>query len=74
MDAGAPVAFGTDWFVEPLDPMLGLYAARVAGTEVLADGQRVRLTWKPQHTFVIGPAAGSESVKDLELEEPQTDA
>ena len=22
-----PVAFGTDWFVEPLDPRLGLYAA-----------------------------------------------
>ena len=27
MDAGIPVAFGTDWFVEPLDPRLGLYAA-----------------------------------------------
>jgi predicted amidohydrolase YtcJ len=26
-DAGVRVAFGTDWFVEPLDPMLGLYAA-----------------------------------------------
>lgn len=26
-DAGARVAFGTDWFVEPLNPMLGLYAA-----------------------------------------------
>jgi predicted amidohydrolase YtcJ len=25
--AGIPVAFGTDWFVEPLDPRLGLYAA-----------------------------------------------
>jgi predicted amidohydrolase YtcJ len=25
--AGVPVAFGTDWFVEPLDPRLGLYAA-----------------------------------------------
>jgi predicted amidohydrolase YtcJ len=24
---GIPVAFGTDWFVEPLDPRLGLYAA-----------------------------------------------
>jgi len=43
-------------------------------SEVLADGQRVRLTWNPQHTFVIGPAAGSEARKDLELEEPQTDA
>jgi len=27
LDAGIPVAFGTDWFVEPLDPRLGLYAA-----------------------------------------------
>ena len=26
-DAGAAVAFGTDWYVEPLNPMLGLYAA-----------------------------------------------
>jgi predicted amidohydrolase YtcJ len=25
--AGIPVAFGTDWFVETLDPRLGLYAA-----------------------------------------------
>jgi predicted amidohydrolase YtcJ len=25
--AGIAVAFGTDWFVEPLDPRLGLYAA-----------------------------------------------
>jgi predicted amidohydrolase YtcJ len=27
VDAGAAVAFGTDWYVEPLDPMIGLYAA-----------------------------------------------
>jgi hypothetical protein len=26
-DAGARIAFGTDWFVEPLNPMVGLYAA-----------------------------------------------
>ena len=26
-DARARIAFGTDWFVEPLNPMLGLYAA-----------------------------------------------
>lgn len=26
-EAGVPLAFGTDWFVEPLDPRLGLYAA-----------------------------------------------
>ena len=27
VDAGARIAFGTDWFVEPMNPMLGLYAA-----------------------------------------------
>jgi len=27
LDAGARVAFGTDWYVEPLDPMIGLHAA-----------------------------------------------
>ncbi len=27
VNAGVRVAFGTDWYVEPLDPMLGLYAA-----------------------------------------------
>ena len=27
LQAGIPVAFGTDWYVEPLDPRVGLYAA-----------------------------------------------
>jgi predicted amidohydrolase YtcJ len=27
VEAGARIAFGTDWYVEPLNPMLGLYAA-----------------------------------------------
>jgi predicted amidohydrolase YtcJ len=27
LDAGIDVAIGTDWYVEPLDPRLGLYAA-----------------------------------------------
>jgi predicted amidohydrolase YtcJ len=27
LDAGVHVAFGSDWFVAPLDPMVGLYAA-----------------------------------------------
>jgi predicted amidohydrolase YtcJ len=27
LDAGARVAFGSDWFVAPLNPMVGLYAA-----------------------------------------------
>jgi hypothetical protein len=35
---------------------------------VLADGQRVRLAWKPQHTFVIGPAAEPITPGDLSEE------
>jgi len=27
LDAGVPLAFGTDWTVEPLNPIIGLYAA-----------------------------------------------
>jgi predicted amidohydrolase YtcJ len=27
LDAGVPIAFGTDWAVEPIDPLEGLYAA-----------------------------------------------
>ncbi len=27
LDAGAPVAFGSDWTVAPIDPVLGLHAA-----------------------------------------------
>lgn len=39
------------------DHRLTVYAQNLETSgvrEALADGQRVRLTWKPQHTFVIG--------------------
>jgi len=35
LTAGIAVAFGTDWYVEPLDPRIGLYAAV---TRELPDG------------------------------------
>ena len=38
------------------DHRLVVYAQNLetsGASEVLADGQRVRLTWKPQHSFVI---------------------
>ena len=37
MDAGAPVVFGSDWTVAPLDPLLGVYAAVTRRT---LDGKR----------------------------------
>ncbi len=32
LDAGAPLAFGSDWPVAPLDPLLGIYAAVTRAT------------------------------------------
>ncbi len=69
----------TQYLVETADGhRLIVYAQNLETSgagEALADGQRVRLTWKPQHTFVIGPPAGPESQDPLELEEEQqTDA
>jgi len=67
----------TQYLVETADGhKLTVYAQNLetgGASEVLADGQRVRLTWKPQHTFVIGPAAGPEPSGDTQLEEIQTD-
>jgi spermidine/putrescine transport system ATP-binding protein len=71
------IGVSTQYLVETADGhKLTVYAQNLetgGASEVLADGQRVRLTWKPQHTFVIGPAAGPENSGDPELEETQTD-
>jgi spermidine/putrescine transport system ATP-binding protein len=68
----------TQYLVETADGhRLVVYAQNIetsGASEMLADGQRVRLTWKPQHTFVIGPAVGPLPSPDPELEEAQTDA
>jgi spermidine/putrescine transport system ATP-binding protein len=54
------IGVSTQYLVETLDGhRLTVYAQNLetsGAAEALADGQRVRLTWKPQHTFVIsGP-------------------
>jgi spermidine/putrescine transport system ATP-binding protein len=71
------IGVSTQYLVKTADGhTLTVYAQNLetgGASEVLADGQRVRLTWKPQHTFVIGPAAGPETSGDAELEETQTD-
>jgi spermidine/putrescine transport system ATP-binding protein len=67
------VGVSTQYLVETADGhRLTVYAQNLetsGASEVLADGQRVRLTWKPQHTFVIGPAVGPLPSNDVELEE-----
>jgi spermidine/putrescine transport system ATP-binding protein len=52
----------TQYLVETVDGhKLTVYSQNLetgGAAEALADGEAVRLTWKPQHTFVIsGPAA-----------------
>ena len=52
VDAGVRVAFGTDWFVAPLNPMLGLYAAvaRQFPDGTPADG------WFPEERIALAQA------------------
>ncbi len=58
------VGVSTQYLVETADGhRLTVYAQNLetsGASEVLADGERVRLTWRPQHSFVI-PAAESTS-------------
>jgi predicted amidohydrolase YtcJ len=52
VDAGAKIAFGTDWYVEPLDPMIGLYAAV---TRQYADGTPLG-GWFPEERITLAQA------------------
>ena len=62
------VGVSTQYLVETADGhTLTVYAQNLetgGASEVLADGQRVRLTWRPQHTFVIPAAAPTDSQTD----------
>jgi predicted amidohydrolase YtcJ len=50
--AGARISFGTDWFVEPLNPLLGLYAAV---TRQFPDGTP-RDGWFPEERLSLAEA------------------
>jgi predicted amidohydrolase YtcJ len=52
VDAGARISFGTDWFVEPLNPLLGLYAAV---TRQFTDGTP-RDGWFPEERLSLAEA------------------
>jgi hypothetical protein len=52
VDAGAHVAFGTDWFVAPLHPMIGLYAAV---TRQFPDGTPAE-GWFPEQRITLSQA------------------
>jgi len=52
LDSDAPLAFGSDWTVAPLDPMLGVYAAVTRRT--LDD--RNPSGWVPEQKITVGEA------------------
>ncbi len=70
LDAGAPLAFGSDWWVAPISPLLGIYAA---ATRRPVDGSCPE-GWVPEqkvtvreaiHAYTVGSAhaSGEERIK-----------
>jgi spermidine/putrescine transport system ATP-binding protein len=72
------IGVSTQYLVETADGRrLTVYAQNLETSgagEAHAGGQRVRLTWKPQHTFVISRDGTPAPTGALDEEEPQTDA
>jgi hypothetical protein len=52
LDAGAPLAFGSDWPVAPLSPILGIYAAVTRAT---LDGKHPD-GWFPEQRLTVEEA------------------
>jgi len=59
LDAGVPLAFGTDYPVEPITPFRGLYAAvtrmNEAGTRSFHPEQKISI-WQALYAYTQGPA------------------
>lgn len=58
MDAGAKVSFGSDWFVAPLNPIAGIYAAV---TRRSANGKYPN-GWQPQEKVTVEEAVKAYTV------------
>jgi hypothetical protein len=52
LDAGAILAFGSDWFVAPMEPLMGIYAAVTRRT---LDGKRPA-GWVPEQKITVAEA------------------
>lgn len=72
------IGVSTQYLIETADgTKLVVYAQNLetsGASEAHADGQRVRLTWKPQHTFVIGRADASTAATAAPEEEVESHA
>jgi spermidine/putrescine transport system ATP-binding protein len=66
------IGVSTQYLVETADGhRITVYAQNLetsGASEILAGGQRVRLAWKPQHTFVIRPTGEPVLPEDLDEE------
>jgi predicted amidohydrolase YtcJ len=58
LDAGATLAFGSDWFVAPIDPMAGIYAATTRRT---LDGKNPD-GWIPEQKITVAQAVHAYTV------------
>jgi predicted amidohydrolase YtcJ len=58
LDAGAALAFGSDWPVAPLDPMTGIYAATTRRT---LDGKNPN-GWIPEQSITVAQAVHAYTV------------
>jgi predicted amidohydrolase YtcJ len=58
LDAGAHLAFGTDWYVAPLNPMFGIYAATTRRT---LDGKNPQ-GWIPEQKITVAEAVSAYTV------------
>src|SRR5437868_15239839 len=58
LDTGAVLAFGSDWTVAPLDPVLGIYAAATRRT---LDGKNPR-GWIPEQKITVEEAVRAYTV------------
>ncbi|MDT7604954.1 MAG: hypothetical protein QOF61_2951 [Acidobacteriota bacterium] len=58
LDTGATLAFGTDWFVAPLNPMFGIYAAATRRT---LDGKNPQ-GWIPEQKITVEEAVRAYTV------------
>jgi predicted amidohydrolase YtcJ len=58
LDSGAVLAFGSDWSVAPLDPVLGIYAAATRRT---LDGRNPG-GWVPEQKITVEEAARAYTV------------
>jgi predicted amidohydrolase YtcJ len=68
LDSGATLAFGTDWYVAPLNPMLGIYAATTRRT---LDGKNPQ-GWIPEQKITVEEAVRAYTVGSAYAEFAET--